>query len=266
MVCILFGILCDVKAVYSQPKLIQRQSNQTPDEATKLQEDIQKVINQIHSLSGKNENTRSFSASSTGGGFDLNAYYSALSNLYGIFQPLLRERFVDDLPKMLVCILSGRQDCGLEAELTKTVSLELGRPLLTFVSSLGSQTCTQPRSDAESNGFLRTYIRMGESMAAVLDGFQQTFINVVSSFPLSGNLMNAVSGLVDAAVTYVSKFMATFLQIPLDYIKIALQFGIRIPSLDGRETCEQGKTLPFISINTVSSAMSFSELFCVIYS
>ncbi|KAL7406469.1 hypothetical protein ABVT39_019936 [Epinephelus coioides] len=240
MVCILFGILCDVKAVYSQPKLIQRQSNQTPDEATKLQEDIQKVINQIHSLSGKNENTRSFSASSTGGGFDLNAYYSALSNLYGIFQPLLRERFVDDLPKMLVCILSGRQDCGLEAELTKTVSLELGRPLLTFVSSLGSQTCTQLRSDEESNGFLRTYIRMGESTAAVLDGFQQTFINVVSSFPLSGNLMSAVSGLVDAAVTYVSKFMATFLQIPLDYINIALQFGIRIPSLDGRETCEQG--------------------------
>ncbi|KAF3686503.1 CTD small phosphatase-like protein 2 [Channa argus] len=41
-------------------------------------------------------------------------------------------------------------------------------------------------------------------------------------------------------VAYISEILATFLQIPMDYIKIALQFGIRIPSLDGQETCEEG--------------------------
>lgn len=226
-----------------QPRLIQRQSEQTSDDATKLDEDIQKVINEIHSLSGGK--TRSFSPS--GDGFDLNAYYGALSNVYAVFQPLLRERFIDDLPKTLVCILSGRQDCGLQAELTKTVSLELGKPLLSYVSSLRSQTCTPLSSNGESNSFMRAYIRMGESTSAALNGFQQTLINILSSLPLSGNLMNAVSGMVDAAVTYVSQFMATLLHIPMDYIKIALQFGIRVPSLDGKETCEQGTTSLFIT-------------------
>ncbi|XP_071344768.1 uncharacterized protein strc1 [Trachinotus anak] len=234
MVCILLGIIGDVKQVYSQPKVIQRQNDQAPEEA------IQKVINQIHSLSSENENTRSFIVSPTGEKFFLDAYYGVLSNLYALFQPLLRERFIDDLPKILVCILSGKQDCGLEAELTKTVSLELGKPLLMFVSSLRSQTCTPLNSDAESHSFSRAYLRMGETVATTLNGLQQTFINLLSSIPLSGNLISAVSGLVDAAVTNVSKFMATLLQVPMDYIKIALQFGMRIPSLDGQETCKQG--------------------------
>ncbi|XP_056240770.1 uncharacterized protein strc1 isoform X1 [Seriola aureovittata] len=240
MVCILFGIICDAKQVHSQPKVIQRQTDQDPEEATKLEEDIQKVINQIHSLSGENENTRSFIFSPTEETFSLDAYYSVLSNLYALFQPLLRERFLDDLPKILVCILSGKQDCGLEAELTKTVSLELGKPLLMFVSSLRSQTCSPLNSNAESFSFSGAYLRMEESVATALNGLQQTFINILSSIPLSGTLMSSVSGFMDAAVTNVSKFMAMLLQVPMDYIKIALQFGIRIPSLDGQETCKQG--------------------------
>ncbi|KAK5935367.1 hypothetical protein CgunFtcFv8_020735 [Champsocephalus gunnari] len=240
MLCILFGIICDVQQVFSQPKLIQRQSGQTPDEDTKLEEDIRKVINQIHSLSSENENARSLEVSLMGKGFDLNAYYGALSNLLSVFQPLLGEQFMDDLPKMLVCLLSGKKDCGLQAELTKTVTLELRKPLLTFVSSLRSQTCSPLSSDGESNSFMGAYIRMGETTKATLNGFQQTFINILSSVPLSGNLISSVSGLVDAAVTYFSKSMAALLQIPMDYIKIALQFGIRIPSLDGTEVCEQG--------------------------
>ncbi|XP_042343571.1 uncharacterized protein LOC121943996 [Plectropomus leopardus] len=161
---------------------------------------------------------------------------------------------------MLVCILSGRQDCGLEAELTKTVSLELVNPLLMSLSSLRSQTCAPLSSNAESNSFLRAYVRMGESTLAALNGFQQTFINVASSLPLSGSLMNTVSSLVDAAVTYVSKFMATLLQIPMDFIKIALQFGIRVPSLDGGEICEQGdlKQLIMWGINN-NVSWSFSN-------
>ncbi|XP_042266738.1 uncharacterized protein LOC121896781 [Thunnus maccoyii] len=242
MMCILFGIICDVKQVCSQPKLIQRETDQNPDGVTKLKEDIHTVINQIHSLSSENENTRTLGSSFTVESVDLNAYFGVLGNLYGVFQPLMRERFFDDLPKMLVCILSGRQDCGLEAELTKTVSLELGKPLLMFMSSLRSQTCTtqDDGADGESNSFLRAYLRMGESTAATLNGFQQMFLKILSSLPLSGKLMTALSDVVDNAVKYVSAFMATVLQVPMDYIKIALQFGIRIPSLKGKETCEQG--------------------------
>lgn len=243
--CCLFllssGIICNVKQVCSQPKLIQRGTDQTHDEATKLEDDIQKVINQIHSLSGGNVKTRSYSSSPTEESFDLNTYYNSLSNLYGLFQRLLKQKFLDDLPRTLVCILSGKQDCGLEAELTKTVSLELGKPLLAFVSSLRSQTCTPLSRDGGSNSFLNAYLRMEESTTEALNGFQETLVNMLSSLPLSGNVMNAVSGLLDTTVTYVSKLMASLLQTPMDFINIALQFGIRIPSLDGKETCEQGK-------------------------
>lgn len=227
----------------SQPKLIQRRSDQTTDDAIKLEEDIQKVINQIHSLSGENGNERIFSP---GDGFDLNAYYGVLSNLYAVFQPPTRERFIDDLPQTLVCILSGRRDCGLEAELAKAVSLELGKPLLALVSSLRSQTC----SDGESSSFLSAYIRMGASTSAARNGFQQTFMNILSSLPLSGSLMSTLSGVVDAALMYVSKFLATVFRIPMDYIQIALQLGTKVPSLDGKETCEQGTASLFISITT----------------
>ncbi|XP_034535474.1 uncharacterized protein strc1 [Notolabrus celidotus] len=241
IMCIIFGILCDAKQVFSQPKLIQRKTDKTPDDvASNIKEDIQKVIDEIHALSAESTITRSFSSSYSVGGLDLNAYYRAVSDLYAVFQPLLRDRFIDDLPKTFVCILSGRQDCGLEAELTKTVSLELGKPLLNLVSSLRSETCTPLNHDGGSPSFFNAYLRVGDSSSAGLDGFQNMLINILHSFPLSENLMGAVKGIADAAVTYVSGFMATLLQAPMDYIRIALQFGIRIPSLEGKETCDQG--------------------------
>lgn len=165
-----------------------------------------------------------------------------MSNLHAVLQPLLRDGFVDDLPKMLVCVLSGRQDCGLEAELTKTVTLELGKPLLVFMSSLRSQTCFPMDGDDDSFSLSRLYVRMGESASTALDSLQQTLISILSGFPLSGSLMGAVSCFADAAVTNVSTFVATLLQVPLDFIRIALQFGVRVPSLDAQETCKQGQT------------------------
>ncbi|XP_068165975.1 stereocilin [Antennarius striatus] len=191
-------------------------------------------------MSGETEDARSFDTSFTGQGFDIHSYYETLSNLSTIFEVLMRESYMQDLPRILVCILSGRQDCGLEAELTKTVSLELVKPLLTFVSSLRSKTCTPPNNDGESSSFLRAYFRMGDSSTASPNGFQHSVMDALSSLPLSATVMNTLGDFVEAAVTYVSKFMAALLQVPLDYLKIALQFGIRIPSLDEKETCEQG--------------------------
>lgn len=198
------------------------------------------MINQIHSLSSKNTNARS---TSDPAGVDLNAYYSIIASLYNLLEPLLREKFVDDFPKLLVCTLSGDQDCGLEGELIKAVGLELGKSLLSGLSFLRSQTCAP--LDEESSSFLRSYLRMEESTKATLNNVQEIFVHVLSHLPISVNLMNAVSGLVDAAVGYVSEFIATLIQVPMDYVRITLQFGIRVPSLEGGEVCEQGKTLFF---------------------
>ena len=222
-----------------QPRVLTRQSGQIPEELATLEADIQKVLDQIQSLSNDNEQTRSFTAAEDS--FSLDAYYSVLSHLYAVFQPLLRDRITDDLPRILVCIMSGRQDCGLEAELTKAVTLKLGRPLLALVSSLRSQSCSPLSRSSRSSSFSRAYLRMGESVATAFTGFQQTLITVLSP-PLAGSFLGAASGFVDAAVTNVLKLMAALLQGPMDFINIALQFGISLPSFDRDETCPQGKT------------------------
>lgn len=240
-VCLLSaGIICNFKQVHSQPNVIQRKLDHPSEEVTKLEEDIEKVNNQSFSFS-ENEDTRNFA----GEGLDVNAYYSDLGN---VLQQLLTKSFINDLPRTLVCLLAGKQDCGLEAELKKAVSLDLMKPLLGLVSSLRSQTCAALNMHEESNDLFRVYLRMGESAVASLNGFQHSLINTLSSLPLPGNLLSAVSSLVDVTMIYVLKFTAMLLQLPMDYIKIALQFGIRIPSLDNTETCEQGKTPTFNSV------------------
>ncbi|XP_061590898.1 stereocilin [Cololabis saira] len=183
--------------------------------------------------------TRSFSVPSAEEGINFNAYYSILGKLYGLFQPLMKQGFISNLPKTLVCILSGRQDCGPQAELVKTVSLELGQPLLTFLLSLRSQTCTPPTTDGESSSFFWTYLRMGDT-GTPLSGFQQTFIDMLLSVSGSESVMGTVRGLLDTAVTHLLKVMAKVLQVPMDYVRLALQFGIKVPSLDEEQTCVQG--------------------------
>lgn len=218
-------------SVHSQPKLVQRKMNKASAED-----------NQILSSSTENEDRSSFSAA--GDDFDLKAYYGALRDFYAVLQPLLGDRFMDDLPRTLVCVLSGRQDCGQVAELTKAVSQDLLKPLLPLVSSLRSPTCrSPPNTHGEPQGPLKAHIRPRESTGTVLTGLQGSLLNTLSGLPLSGSLMSVASGFVDTTVTYVLKSLAMLLQTPMDYLRIALQFGIRIPSLDQTETCEQGKTL-----------------------
>lgn len=235
--------MCSFELACPQPKLIRRQTERTPDEASRLEEDIQAVISHIRLLSGHKGDARS--STSAPEGFNVNVYYRTLSDLYAVLQPLLSGGFLADLPGAVVCLLAGRQDCGLEAELAKTVSLDLVQPLLAFVSSLRSQSCTPPTADAELAGFLKAYLRTDAWMTGSPGGFQHSLMDILSSFPPSGKLMDAVSGLVDTAAKYALEFVATLLQVPMDYIRIALQFGIRIPSVDEKESCEQGGSLFF---------------------
>lgn len=228
----------------------------------KLGEEIQKVIDEIHLLS--EQNSRSFAVPSTEDHLNLNTYYSILSNLYRLFQPLMREGFFDDLPKMLVCLLSERQDCGLEAELTKTVSLEMGKPFLMFFSSLRSQTCGPMTPDGESRSFFGTYLNVGSTLTSAFSGFQQLFINMLSNLMLSENLTNVLRSLLDSLSANVLHFLSMLLEIPVDYVRIALEFGIEVPSLDGQDTCQQGKIELFfifecigISESTLTAVLLF---------
>lgn len=196
-----------------------------------MEEDVLNVLHQVRSLSG-DEDARSVPTASP----DLDQYSSSFSSFYTVFQTLLTERFLEELPGTAVCILAGRQDCGPEADLTKAVSLDLIKPLLGFVSTVRAQTCAAGPGDAAS---ARASFRMGESTSPSL---QQWILHMLESLPPSGNLLTTLSGLVDATMTHALQVMATLLQVPADYVKLALQFGVRTPSLDDRETCEQGKT------------------------
>ncbi|XP_028999497.2 stereocilin [Betta splendens] len=226
ILCVFVGITCDVKQVHSQPA-----------QDSTLDDNIQRLINQIHSLSSPNENTHSFTTADSS---YVNSYYSVLSNLFALLRPLFGERFMGNFTTNAVCLLSGRQDCGLEAELTRAVSVELVQPLLTFVSSLSSQTCPPLSSAGPSGGFLASFFGTEEPAAAASAAFQQTLDSILSAVPLSASLLDAISSFTDLAVTYLVNFTATLLQTPMDYIRIALQFGLKIPHLDGKETCEEG--------------------------
>lgn len=214
--------------VHPQSKLIQRRSREPPEEALRLEEDVQKVLHHIRSVSAPAESP------------DLNEYSSSLSGFYRAFQTLLTERFLRELPRTAVCILSGRPDCGPEADLTKAMTLDLIKPLLGFVSTVRSQTCALGPGGAETAG---ASLRVGGSTSGALPSLQQSILTTLSSLPPHGSLLGTLRGLVDATMTYALKFVGTLLQVPVDYVKLALQFGIRTPSLDDTGTCEQGKTV-----------------------
>ncbi|CAL8246780.1 unnamed protein product [Lota lota] len=250
IVCILFGTVCDVK---------ECSQIQPPLSGAELQEEIRLVIEQIQSLTREHEvvadtrtkginsrsgNIQGDASSRSGGdpslleGVNLNSYYSVLVNLYSVFMPLMSERFINNLPNTLVCILSGTPECGLEAELTRTVSLELAKPLLALLSFMRSEGCTPLDTGADS--LIRTYLKMDEVRSAELTGFQEMLLSALSQVPLSGSLMSSISGLLDMIVSYFSTMMATLIQVPIDYVKIGLQFGITVPSLNKSEQCQQG--------------------------
>ncbi|XP_056464092.1 uncharacterized protein strc1 [Gadus chalcogrammus] len=249
IVCILFGTVCDVKECSQIPP---------PHSGAELQEEIRSVIEQIQSLTRVvtdyktlkgSSNSRSGhiqgdASSRSGGdpsrleGVHLNSYYSVLVNLYSVYMPLMSERFVNNLPETLVCILSGTQECGLEAELTRVVVLELANPLLALLSFMRSEGCTP--KDTGAGSLFRSYLRMDEVSTAELTAFQEMLVLAMSQVPQSGSLMSTISRLLDMVVTYFSTKMGTLIQVPIDYVNIGLQFGITVPSLNQTEQCQQG--------------------------
>ncbi|XP_071257607.1 stereocilin [Salvelinus alpinus] len=254
----ILGMVCDAaRPVRSLSRAVSRKG---PADASKFDRNIEELIERIHDLSNENHNVDANARAGisadeiledpnvrTGGtvleGIDLSAYYGVLGKVFAMYRPLIEDGFIENLPKTFVCILSGRMDCGLEAELTKTVSLELGKPLLSLLSSFKSQTCTRSSTSSEPSLFQRSYLRVDDSTVEQFSAFQE-IMTALSRLSLSDKVMSAWTGLIDmtfpAIVTHGSEFILTFLQTPMDYVKIALQFGIAMPALDQNEQCQQG--------------------------
>ncbi|KAL1007173.1 hypothetical protein UPYG_G00082990 [Umbra pygmaea] len=239
-------------------------SRQSPTDKSNVDRNIKTLIKKMHALSNNNINSDAHGRSrisrdnelsadtsdapdvSSGPmheGIDYSADYGALSSVLAMYGPLAQDGFFENLPKTVVCILSGRKDCGLEAELTRTVSLELGKPLLTLLSSVKSQTCSTGPTISQPL-FLRSFFRFEDATVEQFTALQELIMNALSNFPMSNNFMSAWSGLIDiifpTIVKYGSELLGTFLQSPIDYVKIALQFGIPVPALDDTGQCQQG--------------------------
>lgn len=197
-----------------------------------MEEDVHNVLHQARALSEDEEAHRD----PTEGPGPVGSS-SSPGRLHTLLQTLLSERFLEELPATAVCILSGRQDCGPEAELAEAASLHLLQPLLGFVSKLRSQTCAPRAGDA---GSASASPRMGESTSGTSPSLPQWIVDALSSLASSGKLLATLGGLVDVTITHTLELVAPWLQVPADYVKLALQFGIRTPSLDDDETCEQG--------------------------
>ncbi|KAJ7986014.1 hypothetical protein DPEC_G00346430 [Dallia pectoralis] len=172
------------------------------------------------------------------GGIDQKAYFAVLSSALTMYGPLAQNGLFENLPKAFVCLMSGRTDCGLDAELTKAASLDLAKPLQSLISSVQPQTCTRSGASSDSS-FLRSYLRFEASTLDQFSAFQEMIMAA-----LSDNFLFASTGVVDTilltVVKYGTELVATYLQTPSDYLKIALQFGIPIPSLDQNGQCQQG--------------------------
>lgn len=168
---------------------------------------------------------------------NLDTYFTIFNSLFTIYQPMLIDSFIETLPQALICVLADRQHCGWQADLTSTVSSALSEQILSVISSVKSQACM-----STSN------LRMADSSITQLNSVQEMLTNVLSSdlplYLLSDNFLALWNSFMDMTIppvmSFMSEFMLSALQTPVDFLKLGLQFGIEIPTLDQSEKCQQG--------------------------
>lgn len=258
-----------VRSSSTGKRTINRKEDTRSQSEKQFEETLEALLKDIHDLSSDNgerehtsrglsyklfkaETAGSGNARSASGQSTYSVYFDVFSNIFTIAQPLLRDRFINELPGSLVCILSERTDCGLEAELTRIVISASRAPLQSFMASARSQTCPLSKSTASSN-FFTSYLRVEDSTLNQINAFEDMMINALLNFPLNApnNFISSWNNFIDqtmpSVVSYVSDFMVTILQTPMVFIELALQLGIEIPVLDQREQCHQGAFSNIIS-------------------
>lgn len=251
-----------VRSSSTGTRTIKRKEDTRSQSDKQFEETLEALLKDIRDLSDENGereytarglSSKLFKAETTGSGYArstsgqsiYSVYFDVISNIFTIAQPLLRDRFINELPGSLVCILSERTDCGLEAELTRIVISASRAPLNSLVASARSQTCPLSKSTAGSN-FFTSYLRVEDTTLNQINAFEDMIMTAFLNIPLNApnNFISSWNNFIDqtmpSIVSYVSDFMVMILQTPMVFIKLALQLGIEIPALDQREQCHQG--------------------------
>ncbi|KAF4090913.1 hypothetical protein AMELA_G00031030 [Ameiurus melas] len=156
---------------------------------------------------------------------DLNTYLNLLS---GLSQPVPMDGFL----QALVCLLANGTRCGWQADLTAALVSKLSVPLMSFLSSIKSQTCPL-------NGFQRSGDPAGAQFTALHE-----LLNATLSLRLSENFWTEWNGFIDLylspLMSDISRFMVDFLQSLVELLTVVLQLGIEAPTLNQSQNCLQG--------------------------
>ncbi|XP_059366823.1 stereocilin-like [Carassius carassius] len=250
MLSIILGIACVGSIKPSSPKTIIRQSEKSSRSEDEFERNIKVMIENIRSLS-KEEQVEEASPNlyqrmsrmsaplerMAIDSISLDTYLTVFNSLFSINQPALIDSFIETLPQALICILADRQPCGWQADLTSTISSALNEQVLSVISSVKAEACM-----STSN------LRMADPTMAQLNSLQEMLTNVLSSdlplYLLSDDFLALWNSFLDMAfpplMSFMSDVMLSALQTPVDFLKLGLQFGIEIPTLDQSENCQQG--------------------------
>ncbi|GAA6074420.1 stereocilin [Tachysurus ichikawai] len=161
---------------------------------------------------------------------DLHSYLSVLGRFYNMSQPVLLDGFF----RGLVCLLSNGTQCGWQADLTEALLFKSNGPLMSFLSSIKSQTCP-----------LNTYQRSGDPIGAQaqLSAFYE-MLSAVFSLKLSENFWAVWNSFIDLSLSPlmsdISCILIDFLRLLVELVTIGLQFGIGAPTMNQTQQCPQG--------------------------
>ncbi|XP_077084751.1 stereocilin [Siphateles boraxobius] len=240
MLGIILGSACGDSRKPSLPKTIIRQSEMSSRSEDEFERNLKVLIENIRSLSREEKSMSRMTAPRERIAIDstnLDTYFTIFNSLFTIYQPVLIDSFIETLPQALICVLADRQHCGWQADLTSTVSSALSEQILSVISSVKSQACM-----STSN------LRMADSSITQLNSVLEMLTNVLSSdlplYLLSDNFLALWDSFMDMTIppvmSFVSEFLLSALQTPVDFLKLGLQFGIEIPTLDESKKCQQG--------------------------
>ncbi|XP_067297525.1 uncharacterized protein strc1 [Pseudorasbora parva] len=220
----------------SLPKTVIRQSEMSSMSEDEFERNMKVLVENIRSLSREEKSMNRMTAPLeriTIDSTNLDTYFTIFNNLFTIYQPMLIDSFIETLPQALICILADRQNCGWQADLAGTVSSAFNEQILSVISSVKAQACM-----STSN------LRMADSTMAQFSSIQEMLTNILSSdLPLylhSDNFLALWNSFIDMTIPPVMSFMLSALQTPVDFLKLGLQFGIDVPTLDQSEKCQQG--------------------------
>ncbi|KAF5904405.1 stereocilin-like, partial [Clarias magur] len=161
---------------------------------------------------------------------DLNSYLNLLSGFSYTSHPILMDRFL----QALVCLLSNGTQCGWQADLTATLVSKLGGPLMSFLSSVKSQTCSLNSSQRSGDpaGTQSALTALREMLSAAL------------SLRLSDSFWTAWTDFIDSVLSPLMSnyfcLVADVLQTLVGLVTVGLQFGIEAPTLNQTQQCPQG--------------------------